>query len=164
MVQSEEVQQGVGPVCLVADWSFVVVVAKGDKQSECCAWGRGTGESWLGPLLLLCCHAFKSATQQPPTAPPIDHTTCAHRHHPASLAHTCRCCLLNCDTLTPKISQKYHKNNRYIWSSGADGAFTVSEEDGENEDLGRGTLIKIHLKEGEEVRESNSLGSFESRV
>lgn len=23
----------------------------------------------------------------------------------------------------------------------------------ENEDLGRGTLIKIHLKEGEEVRE-----------
>jgi hypothetical protein len=28
----------------------------------------------------------------------------------------------------------------------------VSEDEGENEDLGRGTLIKIHLKEGEEVR------------
>jgi HSP90 family molecular chaperone len=41
---------------------------------------------------------------------------------------------------------------RYIWASGADGAFTVSEDEGENEDLGRGTLIKIHLKEGEEVR------------
>ena len=27
----------------------------------------------------------------------------------------------------------------------------MSEDDGENEDLGRGTLIKIHLKEGEEV-------------
>lgn len=28
----------------------------------------------------------------------------------------------------------------------------MAEDDGENEDLGRGTLIKIHLKEGEEVR------------
>jgi hypothetical protein len=27
----------------------------------------------------------------------------------------------------------------------------VAEDAGENEDLGRGTLIKIHLKEGEEV-------------
>jgi hypothetical protein len=47
---------------------------------------------------------------------------------------------------------------RYIWASGADGAFSVSEDDGENEDLGRGTLIKIHLKEGEEVCASGAGG------
>jgi HSP90 family molecular chaperone len=41
---------------------------------------------------------------------------------------------------------------RYIWSSGADRNFNVAEDEGENADLGRGTLIKIHLKEGEEVR------------
>jgi HSP90 family molecular chaperone len=46
----------------------------------------------------------------------------------------------------------FAKPCRYIWASGADGQFTVSEDEGENEDLGRGTLIKIHLKEGEEVR------------
>jgi HSP90 family molecular chaperone len=34
---------------------------------------------------------------------------------------------------------------RYIWSSSADGSFTIVE-DSENEPLGRGTLIKIHLK------------------
>jgi hypothetical protein len=45
----------------------------------------------------------------------------------------------------------FAKPCRYIWASGADGQFTVSEDEGENEDLGRGTLIKIHLKEGEEV-------------
>jgi HSP90 family molecular chaperone len=44
--------------------------------------------------------------------------------------------------------------NRYIWASGADGAFTVSEDD-ENEDLGRGTLIKIHLKEDAQVSMSH---------
>jgi hypothetical protein len=34
---------------------------------------------------------------------------------------------------------------RYIWESGADGNFAVSE-DTENEPLGRGTLINLHLK------------------
>jgi hypothetical protein len=28
----------------------------------------------------------------------------------------------------------------------------MAEDEGENADLGRGTLIKIHLKDGEEVR------------
>ena len=40
---------------------------------------------------------------------------------------------------------------RYIWSSTADGSFAISE-DTENEPLGRGTLIKIHLKEEAQVR------------
>lgn len=35
---------------------------------------------------------------------------------------------------------------RYIWESKADGAFAVSE-DTENEPLGRGTEIRLHLKE-----------------
>lgn len=39
---------------------------------------------------------------------------------------------------------------RYIWASTADGSFTISE-DTENEPLGRGTLIKIHLKEEAQV-------------
>lgn len=49
-----------------------------------------------------------------------------------------------------EVITKAHGDKQYIWSSGADGAFSVSEDDGENDDLGRGTLIKIHLKEGEE--------------
>ena len=36
--------------------------------------------------------------------------------------------------------------DRYIWSSDAGGSFAISEDKGENEPLGRGTLIKIHLK------------------
>jgi hypothetical protein len=40
----------------------------------------------------------------------------------------------------------------------------VSEDDGENEDLGRGTLIKIHLKEGEEeYADQDRLKSMVSR-
>jgi HSP90 family molecular chaperone len=35
---------------------------------------------------------------------------------------------------------------RYIWESSADGNFAISE-DTENEPLGRGTDIRIHLKE-----------------
>lgn len=35
---------------------------------------------------------------------------------------------------------------RYIWESKADGNFAVSE-DTENEPLGRGTEIRLHLKE-----------------
>lgn len=40
---------------------------------------------------------------------------------------------------------------RHIWASTADGSFTV-EEDKENEPLGRGTLLKIHLKAEAKVR------------
>lgn len=34
---------------------------------------------------------------------------------------------------------------RYIWGSSADGSFSIAE-DTEGEQLGRGTLIKLHLK------------------
>jgi hypothetical protein len=37
------------------------------------------------------------------------------------------------------------------WQNRVGGGGGVSEDDGENEDLGRGTLTNIHLKEGEEV-------------
>lgn len=40
---------------------------------------------------------------------------------------------------------------RYIWASTADGSFSIGE-DTENENLGRGTLIKIHLKDEAQVR------------
>eukprot|EP00878_Enallax_costatus_P000207 GHUV01000266.1.p1 GENE.GHUV01000266.1~~GHUV01000266.1.p1 ORF type:complete len:827 (+),score=175.61 GHUV01000266.1:179-2659(+) len=49
-----------------------------------------------------------------------------------------------------EVVSKAPGDKQYIWASGADGAFSVSEDQGENEDLGRGTLIKIHLKEGSE--------------
>eukprot|EP00879_Flechtneria_rotunda_P006822 GHRR01007166.1.p1 GENE.GHRR01007166.1~~GHRR01007166.1.p1 ORF type:complete len:676 (+),score=237.26 GHRR01007166.1:233-2260(+) len=49
-----------------------------------------------------------------------------------------------------EVVTKAPGDKQYIWASGADGAFTVSEDEGENEDLGRGTLIKIHLKEDAE--------------
>lgn len=63
-----------------------------------------------------------------------------------------------------EVVTKAHGHKQYIWASGADGAFTVAEDEGENEDLGRGTLIKIHLKEGEEeYADQDRLKSMVSR-
>ena len=45
-----------------------------------------------------------------------------------------------------EIDGRTLQNCRYIWESKADGNFAVSE-DTENEPLGRGTEIKLHLKE-----------------
>jgi heat shock protein beta len=44
-----------------------------------------------------------------------------------------------------EVVSKHNDDKQYIWSSSADGSFTIVE-DSENEPLGRGTLIKIHLK------------------
>ncbi|KXZ42735.1 hypothetical protein GPECTOR_121g435 [Gonium pectorale] len=44
-----------------------------------------------------------------------------------------------------EVVSKHNDDKQYIWGSTADGSFTISE-DTENEDLGRGTLIKMHLK------------------
>jgi heat shock protein beta len=35
---------------------------------------------------------------------------------------------------------------RYIWASGAEGSFSISEDE-QGEPLGRGTLLRIHLKD-----------------
>ncbi len=40
---------------------------------------------------------------------------------------------------------------RHIWESGADGAFSISEDSG-GEPLGRGTLLKIYLKVSRQQR------------
>ncbi|EFJ49245.1 hypothetical protein VOLCADRAFT_80696 [Volvox carteri f. nagariensis] len=45
-----------------------------------------------------------------------------------------------------EVVSKHNDDKQYIWASTADGSFSISE-DTENEPLGRGTLIKIHLKE-----------------
>ncbi|GLI59667.1 hypothetical protein VaNZ11_001606 [Volvox africanus] len=45
-----------------------------------------------------------------------------------------------------EVISKHNDDTQYIWASTADGSFSISE-DKENEQLGRGTLIKIHLKE-----------------
>jgi len=44
------------------------------------------------------------------------------------------------------VSKHNDEEKQYIWESKADGAFVISE-DTEGEALGRGTLIRIHLKE-----------------
>lgn len=44
------------------------------------------------------------------------------------------------------VSKHNDEEKQYVWESAADGAFSVSE-DAEGEPLGRGTLIRIHLKE-----------------
>ena len=44
------------------------------------------------------------------------------------------------------VSKHNDDPKQYIWESKADGAFAISE-DAEGEPLGRGTLIRIHLKE-----------------
>mmetsp|Transcript_14050 Transcript_14050/g.42403 ORF Transcript_14050/g.42403 Transcript_14050/m.42403 type:complete len:949 (-) Transcript_14050:289-3135(-) len=45
-----------------------------------------------------------------------------------------------------EVVSKHNNDTQHIWESGADGAFSISE-DKEGEPLGRGTLIKIFLKE-----------------
>jgi hypothetical protein len=55
-------------------------------------------------------------------------------HTPLHLLPLTRECIL----LQPVHSVNCVTPCRYIWASGADGAFTVSEDEGENEDLGRG--------------------------
>ncbi len=44
-----------------------------------------------------------------------------------------------------EVSSKHNDDKQYVWSSKADGSFTIAE-DTENEPLERGTLLKIHLK------------------
>ena len=43
------------------------------------------------------------------------------------------------------VSKSNEEDTQWLWSSTANGSFSVSEDGGEP--LGRGTLIRIHLKE-----------------
>lgn len=44
------------------------------------------------------------------------------------------------------VSKNNDDPKQWVWESAADGAFSISE-DTDGEPLGRGTLIRIHLKE-----------------
>lgn len=56
-----------------------------------------------------------------------------------------------------EVITKHNDDKQYIWSSTADGSFSIVEDE-ENEPLGRGTLIKIHLKpEAQEYAEEAKL-------
>ncbi len=44
-----------------------------------------------------------------------------------------------------EVVSKHNDDKQHIWASGADGHFSIAE-DTENEPLGRGTHIRIHLK------------------
>lgn len=62
-----------------------------------------------------------------------------------------------------EVVTKHNDDKQYIWSSNAGGSFTIAE-DTENEPLGRGTLIKIHLKpEAQEYAEEAKLRELVSK-
>lgn len=77
---------------------------------------------------------------------------------------------LHCRVLRPRLLRTAHVFTfsprctpaRYVWASGADGGFSISE-DAEGEALGRGTLIRLHLKpealEYAEVRAHARIGT-----
>ena len=44
-----------------------------------------------------------------------------------------------------QVVSKHNDDKQWVWESSADGNFAVSE-DTEDEPLGRGTLLRIHLK------------------
>ncbi|XP_074263965.1 endoplasmin homolog [Silene latifolia] len=54
-----------------------------------------------------------------------------------------------------EVISKHNDDKQYVWESKADGAFAISE-DTENEPLGRGTEIRLHLREeaGEYLEEA----------
>jgi HSP90 family molecular chaperone len=47
--------------------------------------------------------------------------------------------------LCEQVVSKHNDDKQWLWESNADGNFAVSE-DTSGESLGRGTLIKIHIK------------------
>ncbi|GBF98289.1 endoplasmin, partial [Raphidocelis subcapitata] len=63
-----------------------------------------------------------------------------------------------------EVVSKANGDKQWIWASDAGGSFSVAEDEGENEDLGRGTLIKIHLKqEAMEYAEESKLRELVAR-
>jgi hypothetical protein len=92
-----------------------------------------------------------------PSTLPSGPTTCQWSTHCAATAacsHDTLCaacpprCLLSVPPPPPpQVVTKHNDDKQWIWASDANGSFTISE-DTENEPLGRGTLLKIHLKVG----------------
>ncbi|KAF5832490.1 Hsp90 protein-domain-containing protein [Dunaliella salina] len=55
-----------------------------------------------------------------------------------------------------EVITKHNDDKQYVWQSTADGHFSIAEDDGE--DIGRGTVINIHLKpEAQEYSEESKL-------
>lgn len=48
------------------------------------------------------------------------------------------------DVSAVQVISKHNDDKQWVWESSADGNFAVSEDKGES--LGRGTLLKIHVK------------------
>lgn len=62
-----------------------------------------------------------------------------------------------------EVVTKHNDDKQYIWASGAQGSFSISE-DTEGEQLGRGTLLRIHLKdEAAEYLQDDKLKSLVER-
>lgn len=79
------------------------------------------------------------------------HSTQPRTHAPThTCTHTCTQTQIHMHAHT-----RTHKHTlRYVWQSTADGHFSIAEDNGE--DIGRGTVINIHLKP--EAQEYSEVG------
>ena len=91
------------------------------------------------------CHALYAGSRLHETFSPHTVTGAALARWAKSSFQTCGHIFERAAPACAQVVSKHNDDKQWVWESSADGAFAVSE-DTEGEPLGRGTLLRIHLK------------------